>query len=149
MASGLGSVNAANLLANWGKVTFQGSSTTLTDSTTRITHGQPITLNVSVTATDGGGSTPSGEFALITNKYGAVGQGTLDPRGSFSGAFNNLPGGTYALTAQYGGDGIFGGSTSAPVKLTVTPEDSAVSFQWIADQPQFGSQMPKTKSGIR
>jgi hypothetical protein len=140
MASGLGSVNAANLVANWSKVTFQGSSTTITDSTTRIAHGQPLTLKVSVAAADGGGSTPSGDFSLMTNKYGAVGQGTLDVSGTFSGAFNNLPGGTYALTAQYAGDGIFGGSTSAPVKLTVTPENSAVSFQLYVDN--FGQLTP-------
>ena len=144
MASGLGSVNAANLVANWSKVAFQGSSTTIIDSTTRIAHGQPLTVKVSVAAVDGGGSTPSGDFSLMTSKYGAVGQGTLDVSGTFSGAFNSLPGGTYALTAQYAGDGNLGGSTSAPVKLTVTPEDSAVSFRLYVDN--FGQLTPLNSS---
>jgi len=44
--------------------------------------------------------------------------------GAYEGAMSALPGGTYALTAQYGGDGTYAGSTSAPVQVTVTPEAS-------------------------
>jgi hypothetical protein len=129
MASGLGTVNAANLVANWSNVTFLNSSTALTTSGTTIKHGQPLTIGVSVAAGTGASGTPTGNFALKTDKYGAVGEFALGSNGSFSGPVTTLPGGSYNLTAEYGGDGTFGSSTSSPVALTVSPENSSTSLQ--------------------
>jgi hypothetical protein len=129
MATGLGTVNAANLAANWGKVTVAGSATTLTASGTTLSHGQPLTINIAVKPANGGSSIPTGDVALATDKYGDVAHVTLDATGKYSGPVSNLPGGTYNLTARYGGDGTFGASVSAPVSLTVASEDSKTSFQ--------------------
>jgi hypothetical protein len=129
LATGLGSVNAANFAANWSKVTFLGSSTALTATGGTVGHGEPLTVNVAVTAAAGGTAKPSGEIVLMTDKYGAAGQVMLDSTGKFSGPITTLPGGSYSLTAQYGGDGTFGGSTSAPVSITVAPEDSLTTVQ--------------------
>ncbi|ABF39110.1 protease-like protein [Candidatus Koribacter versatilis Ellin345] len=128
MATGLGTVNAANIATNWAKVTFAASSTALTVGGGTVAHGDPVTVNIAVTATDGGSSKPTGPVSLVTDKYGAVGQVTLDANGSYSGPVANLPGGSYSLTAQYGGDGTFGASTSAPAAVTVTPEDSTTTI---------------------
>lgn len=141
-ATGLGTVNAANLVANWGKVSFAGSTTTLTASGTTPTHGQPLNLTISVTPSGGGSSIPTGDVALMTDKYGDVAQVTLDATGNFSGPVSNLPGGTYNLTARYGGDGTFGSSVSAPVSLTVAQENSTTSFQLSMLDPTTNTIVP-------
>jgi hypothetical protein len=122
LASGLGSVNIANLVSAWGNATTLGSATALKVSSASFAHGTPVTVNVGVTAATGGG-TPTGEIALLTDKYGSVDAGTLTS-GAFSGSVSNLPGGTYNLTARYAGDATYGSSTSQAVALTVTPEAS-------------------------
>jgi hypothetical protein len=138
MATGLGTVNAANLSANWNKVTFQASSTSLTVSGGTVAHGQPINITVSVTSSAGGNSKPSGDVALVTDKYGVVGHVTLDATGSFTGPVTSLPGGSYNLTAQYGGDGLFESSTSTPASVTVTPENSTSTIQlYMQDQTTY------------
>jgi len=45
LATGLGSVDAAKLVADWNKVTFTSSKTTLTASETSFTHGTGITVS--------------------------------------------------------------------------------------------------------
>ena len=126
LATGLGSVNAANLVANWAQATFQPSSTALTANSSSFKHGTPLTVNVAVTDANGNG-TPSGDFSLSTDKYGAVGEFSLT-NGSYSGSVSNLPGGSYNLSAHYAGDATFSGSSSNPVPFTVTPEGSTISF---------------------
>ena len=52
--------------------------------------------------------------------------GQLLTSGSFYASVDNLPGGTYGFTAAYGGDGTFAASKSAPVTVTVTPENGTL-----------------------
>ncbi len=127
LATGLGTVDAANLVANWGTVAATtGSTTTLTVDGSTVTHGQPLTVHIHVAAASGS-SIPTGDVALETDKYGDIGNVTLDATGSYSGPVSNLPGGTYNLTAHYNGDGTFTSSDSSPVPLTVSAESSNVS----------------------
>jgi large repetitive protein len=133
-AIGLGSVNAANLVAAWGSVIFQGSATTLTaNGPTTVQHGQPISFTVNVGPLAGDG-VPTGQVVLIASTTAsafssgsAVGSGTL-ANGVFTGSLNSLPGGSYKVIARYSGDGTFGGSESAPVAVNLTPEDSSVAL---------------------
>jgi hypothetical protein len=129
MATGLGTVNAANLAANWDKVALAGSTTALTASGTTLNHGQPLTIAIAVKPASGGSSVPTGDVALVTDKYGDVAHVTLDATGKYAGAVSNLPGGTYNLAARYSGDGTFAASVSSPVSLTVASEGSETSFQ--------------------
>lgn len=121
-ASGLGSVDAANLVSAWSKVKLLGSVANLALSKTTFPHGTPVTVTADVQAAVGTG-TPSGSIMLRSNE-----QLLLNPEvltgGAYSGSINNLPGGTYRVTAEYGGDATFQGSTSNPVTLTVSPEAS-------------------------
>jgi hypothetical protein len=132
-ASGLGSVNAANLLKAWNSVTFRGSVTKLTESSTKpIQHGQTISFRVSVAPLSGSGK-PTGPVVLLAKNAPApfnntaLGAGTLS-NGVFTGAFNTLPGGNYQVVARYGGDDTFGGSESAPVNVNIAQEGGSVSF---------------------
>jgi hypothetical protein len=136
LATGLGTVNAANLVQDWKKATLASSATTLAASENKATHGQPLTLRVNVTSKSGG-SEPTGDVALVTDKYGDIGSVSLDASGRFLGPVSNLPGGTYSLTARYGGNGAFASSVSKPLSLTVAPEKSAISFNFdVYDQAQ-------------
>jgi hypothetical protein len=131
LASGWGSVDAANLVNNWGAVTFKSTSTSLEVSPTTVTHGLNVTLSSSVTPASGSGA-PTGAVAILSSSAlpsNASQTAITLNDGSGSTIVNFLPGGTYQLTAQYGGDGNFSSSTSAPQSLTVSPEKSTLQFK--------------------
>ena len=129
MASGLGSVDAYQLVTNWNKVTFNNSSTQLFATSTRLQHGEPVTL-ATVVAGDGSGAKPTGNVALISNlpQYASTGLGfiPLDLTGSGTITTNQLPGGTYQLTGLYAGDSKYNGSESAPLTFHISPEASVI-----------------------
>ncbi len=143
MATGLGTVNAANLVANWSSATSSaGSTTTLTVDSATLTHGQPATIHIHVAPAAGTSSVPTGDVALVTDKFGDAGSVTIDGSGNYDGPVSNLPGGTYNLTARYAGDGTFASSTSAPVPLTVAPESSVVTVSLSVADPATNSVIP-------
>ena len=125
LATGLGTVNAANLVNNWHSVSFTPSTTTLASLTPiTLTHGQPVNVTITVTAQSG---TPTGTVALEGGPNNAsLGLGAFAlSNGTASGATSLLPGGTYTVTARYGGDGNFGASSSSPpIQVTVSKENS-------------------------
>jgi hypothetical protein len=142
LASGLGSVNANNLVNAWSAATFAPTTTTLTNlSPVSLVHGQPVNVSATVAANSGSG-TPTGSVALIAAPAGKS-QGVDNfplTGGVASGTTNLLPGGTYNVTAHYSGDSAFGASDSAPVQVTVGKEDSQTSATLLA--------YPATTSGV-
>ena len=137
LATGLGSVNAANLVSKWANVTFRGSSANLQLSPTSITHGQPVNVSVSVSPASGGG-TPTGAVALLAGSQ-AINVGNLTA-GTTSAAVTTLPGGGYSVTAAYGGDGTFGSSISnaVPVNVTAEPSSTTLSTQVLSSGRSLG-----------
>jgi hypothetical protein len=133
LATGLGSVNAANLINKWKTVelSLKSSSTSLTlnsNNVVNITHGQPVSVSATVGAVAPATGTPAGNVSVIANT-GPDGQEGLQSfpltSGSASGTTNALPGGNYTAFAQYAGDGTFSGSSSTPaISVTVAPEAS-------------------------
>src|SRR2546427_3845571 len=155
MATGLGSVNAANLVNNWSSVTFAPTTTTLALSPATITHGQAVNVNVTVAPKSGPG-TPSGDVSLVaqanskpSNTTTGVGTFTLSS-GSVSGATTNmLPGGTYNVMAHYAGDGTFGASDSTPIQVNVTKENSELLVSLVSIDPNTGAVTnPNTTSAV-
>ena len=131
LATGLGTIDTKVLLANWNKVTFATSTTTLTPSSTSIAHGTAVTVSGTVT----GSGTPSGTVALMTDSGLTSQQGIKDftlASGAYTGSVTTLPGGTYNVYGVYGGDGTNGTSTSAKTSITVTPESSGTALNLIA-----------------
>jgi hypothetical protein len=126
LATGWGSVNAANLAGNWKNVMFRSTVTKLQLSSANLAHGQPVTASVTVAPGVGTGN-PTGDVALLAGGSQAVNLGSLN-NGAVSGAIESLPGGTYSVTASYGGDSTFGGSISTGVPITITPEASSTAF---------------------
>ena len=136
MASGIGSFDANALVTNWNKITYQASSTSLQLSPASVTHGSPVNVTASVKASSGT-TLPTGEVEIEVS-----GPVQLPPpsgvlqlaSATATGSINTFPGGTYQVTAQYAGDGVFAPSTSAASTLTVTPEPSVlnldVRYEW-------------------
>ncbi len=135
LATGLGSVDAANLINSWGVRRTLRSTTTLNLSQTTFKHGTPITLSGTVKASSGGG-TPSGEVLINANSTDNIASAALTA-GAYSTSTINLPGGNYMITADYSGDITYGTSTSKPVSVTVTTEDSTLTGTTLAISPFF------------
>jgi hypothetical protein len=134
-ATGLGSVNAANLVNAWSSANKLGSATTLSAAATSVQHGTPLPLNVAVQPASGAGS-PTGDFSLLSS-HGSVLGGSLT-NGAFSGGVNGFEGGTYSIKAHYAGDAMFGASDSSPLSIKVTPEPSGVtSSLWVVNLAGF------------
>jgi len=131
LATGLGSVNVANLVNNW-KSNFTTTTTTLSLSTTPTTnpitqvHGQPVDFTIGVAS---GSGTPAGDVSLIaqagtaSNNNTGIGPFTLSG-GSVSSSTIMLPGGSYNVTAHYAGNGTYAASDSIPVAVKVSTESS-------------------------
>jgi len=132
-ATGLGSVDVANLIKYWSSVALTPTTTTLAVNPVSFVHGQTATVSGTVARTTGSG-TPTGSVSLTANDgishYAAIDDPALTG-GSFYAQIDNLPGGTYQLTANYGGDGTFAASKSAAVTVTITPEsDTLAATGW-------------------
>jgi subtilase family serine protease len=147
LASGLGSVDANLLVQNWNSLSFKPTSTALTLSQTTFTHGTPVKVSVGVT---GSGGTPSGGVALVTtaspSANTSLGDITLQ-NGAASSTINSLPGGQYQVTAKYGGDNIFASSSSNPVAVNVSAENSTVSVSGNTYDYSSNSFVPLSNGG--
>lgn len=125
LATGLGSVDAANLVNNWNSISFTPSTTTMTlngGAAVTVKHGTavPVAIQVNPSAT-------TGNAALLVSP-GTPGDPGLAmfplSNGAVSGSTTLLPGGSYSVLSHYGGDTNYGGSYSNAVPVTVTAEGS-------------------------
>ncbi len=140
LATGLGSVNVQNLAASWSGMAFTPTVTNLSASPTSITHGQTVTVNVTVSP-NGGSGTPSGDVSLIANTGGsgqAVGVFSLTGGAIANQTTTSLPGGSYNLVAHYAGDGTYAASDSNAVAVNVTPEPSKTFLSLVTFDPITG-----------
>jgi Pro-kumamolisin, activation domain/Bacterial Ig-like domain (group 3) len=133
LATGLGSVQASNLVNNWNSVSFKPTTTTLTLSPqTSIAHGSAVTVGITVAPQSGPG-TPTGDISLLSNASAtATGGSSVDrftlTNGGVATTTHLLPGGTNTITAHYAGDASFAPSDSQPVQVTVNPEPSTTTL---------------------
>jgi Pro-kumamolisin, activation domain/Bacterial Ig-like domain (group 3) len=138
LASGLGSVNVANLVNAWGSANFNATTTTIkfaSGNPGTIQHGTAVTFDVAVASNSGVPTGDVGVKALSTSQSSGLGFATLS-NGNGSLTTDALPGGTQTILAYYPGDGKFGSSISlSDLLLTVTPENSTTKIEAI-DQYQ-------------
>ena len=146
LATGIGSPNVTNLIANWSTVTtnFKAATPAITSpasGTVNITHGQNQAFTITVT---GAGGKPTGDISLIAKPpgFGQVGAGSATlVNGTATITTNMLPGddttgtGTpYPIIAHYAGDGTFGPADSQPINVAVNREGSTTSANiWASD----------------
>jgi Pro-kumamolisin, activation domain/Bacterial Ig-like domain (group 3) len=139
LATGLGTVNVANLVNNWNSVTFTSiNSITLTltppsgETLLTLKHGQSVGVTVNVSP-----STATGDVTLLASANSDPSLSTADlgrfplSGGAVSSNTTLLPGGTYNVTAHYAGDGTYAPSDSAPVPVTVSKESSKTAISLV------------------
>jgi hypothetical protein len=127
-ASGLGSVNVANLVNQWSSATFAPSVTTLTVNPTNFTHGASATINIIVAPATGTPLFNNEDVSLVTSAGKVIQDYTLSSSGSVSSSTNSILGGSYTLSAHYPGNGTLGASDSTPVSVTVSAEPSTTTL---------------------
>jgi len=144
LTTGLGSVNAANLVNNWKSVTFTPTATLLRVSPQIIFHGQGVNVDVAVIAK---GGAPSGEIALKTNLQDPAGDLTLGANGTIKTVTHLLPGGISFVTADYFGDGTFAHSDSNPAPIIVLAEPSSTKISFFSLNAQQTETVPFSGGG--
>jgi hypothetical protein len=132
LATGLGSINGANLVSTWSSVTFNASSTTLSPGSISAVHGASVPVTVTVTGNNSQ-QTPTGSVALIENRGGFItGQAGITTlslaNGSVTANVSSLPGGSYSVFARYSGDATFSSSSSGLTQVNISPEPSTTSL---------------------
>jgi subtilase family serine protease len=133
LASGLGSVNIANLVTAWQNANFNATTTTLTlnggTAAITVSHGDSVAVAGTVSSNT---TAPSGDVSLMaaTGSFGSqtgIARFAVGSGGAFSGMTGLLPGGTYTVSAHYAGDGSFAPSDATPIQVTVNQESSKTS----------------------
>jgi hypothetical protein len=137
LATGLGSVNVANLITNWSTVSFTATTIQLTlkggTADITITHGDQVGVGATVTASTG---TPTGDVILYyQDNYSGLDRSTLDlfplSNGNASGSTSSLPGRptvSYSVWAHYSGDSTYAPSNSNTINVTVNAEPSTTTL---------------------
>jgi len=166
LATGLGSVNVANLVANWSSgLNLKPSSTSLSatvsgqaaTSISGITHGTPINLSSAVAPGQGATGTPTGAVSLLatpnpnpTAPGASLGFDVLTlSNGTATGNSIVLPGGQYNLTAHYQGDGTFNSSDSSPgIPVNISAEPSKTLISIPTFNPTTGQETANTPASI-
>jgi subtilase family serine protease len=134
LATGLGSVNVANLLTKWASPSLTGTTTALT-----LVGPPSSTIGASVTFTGtvakaSGTATPTGLVLLEDQTTGVtITSVSLPASGAFTITTTLLPAAAtpYSLIAHYGGDGTFGASDSPAISMTVPKQTPNVVVSWV------------------
>ncbi|HEY1679040.1 MAG TPA: Ig-like domain repeat protein, partial [Candidatus Sulfotelmatobacter sp.] len=145
LATGLGSLNVTNLVSQWNTVTFNPTTTSISLGASTITHGSPMPFTITVTPNSGTG-VPTGDTFLYAENSAlptAFGAFTLSG-GSVSSSTRGLPGGSYFVIANYGGDATYAPSMSQQSGIfTVSPEPSTTKVS-VLTADQNGNAIPFT-----
>jgi len=95
------------------------TTTTVASSANPSTFGQSVTFTATVTVVAPGAGSPSGTVTFLDGAT-ILGTGTLSG-GTATFTTSTLAVGSHSITASYGGDTNFSGSTSAALTQTVNP----------------------------
>jgi hypothetical protein len=128
-------LSASQILALFNSDISAGvaSATTLASSQNPAVAGSTVTLTATV---GGSGGTPTGTVVFYDGSY-SLGTGTLDNSGtaSLGTAALSVIGSPHSITAVYGGDGTYAGSTSGVLTQIITGNGMAVSIPLV--NPSF------------
>ena len=149
LTTGLGSVNAFNLVHNWIQPTSSSTTTLSLNSgaAVNITHGQNVSFSIAVTPSAAPGvvslmGSPSGSGFVPLASFPLV-------NGGVSGTTASLAGGTsYAVKAHYPGSGTYVPSDSNVVTVTVAPEPSKTLISIPVFDPNTGKETGNTPASV-
>jgi hypothetical protein len=118
-ATGLGSMNVANVVNGWVAVQgTQSAKVTVTPAQTTLSSNISLSVAVTVAATASGGAMPSGSVTLSGGGYTSSAEMLSSGSYTFNIPANSLASGSDTLTVTYGGSAIFA-STSGTATVTV------------------------------
>ena len=126
LATGLGSLNVANVVNNFLGIGNHPATLTVTPASSSITANQILNVTISVATAFAGGPTPTGTVTLASGSYNS-GPQTLSTSGSCTASSciiaipgDSLSAGTAViLTASYSGDSTYANQTNTAT-ITVT-----------------------------
>lgn len=134
LATGLGSVDAAQLISYWNTATSGVTATvTVTPVTASIVANQSLSVAVAV-AGSGGLLTPTGTVTLTGGGYASSAETLSNGSYTFIVPANSLSVGTDALTVTYSGDTNYASATGT-ANLTVTAVPPPLTFTLSATIP--------------
>jgi uncharacterized protein (TIGR03437 family) len=136
LASGLGSVDVARLIAEWN--TGTSSTTTLSISPSAIAPGDPVSLAATVRGTAG---IPTGTVTFVANDV-TLGDATLAPgtnsaTASFTADGTLIAGGNGTVAALYSGDKVFSGSVGNALITLKLPASGSLVLPSVTPNPVY------------
>src|SRR6202021_643108 len=114
-ATGLGSLNVANVVNAWPASTATGTATvTARPASGTLVASNALSITVTVAGGSSGGATPTGKITLIGGgTYSSGAQDLASGTSTFNVPANALPAGSDAFTATYSGDTTYGSATGS------------------------------------
>ncbi|MGP8184685.1 MAG: Ig-like domain repeat protein [Terracidiphilus sp.] len=135
LATGLGSLNVANLVNAWASTVGTGATTvTVAPTPSTVLMSQTVSVLVTVASSPTGGTTPTGSVTLSGGGYNSAPEPLSGGAYTFTIPAGSLSGGTDTLTASYTGDKNYApsnGSATVTVNklsatVTATPSPSSI-----------------------
>ncbi|HTX77587.1 MAG TPA: Ig-like domain repeat protein [Terracidiphilus sp.] len=125
-ATGLGSLNVANVVNAWtSTVGTTAATVTVTPAQSSIFINQALSVTAQVSGASG---TPTGDLTIVTNGYDGGVQSVSSAGNTFNIPANTLPAGSVTLTASYAGDSTYA-EASGTATVTVTKLTPTVTVQ--------------------
>jgi len=123
LATGLGSVDAKQLITYWGSAVGSASAAVgVTPSASTVTTAQAFTVATAVTGASG---TPTGTVTLTSGSYTSGAKTLTGGAYTFSVAAGALAAGAHTLTVSYSGDATYASTTgSATITVEAPPAPS-------------------------
>jgi uncharacterized protein (TIGR03437 family) len=145
--TGLGSIDANNLAANWMNGTPTITTLTAAPGTVPFNTGN-VQLTATVTTANSSG-TPAGDVTFLYNDT-SIGTATLSGSGATASATltigaTQLPVGTDTVTAAYGGSGALNGSAGTVVVKVTAPASASAVVPSVTPNPVY--EQPPNASG--
>jgi Big-like domain-containing protein/beta-propeller repeat-containing protein len=119
------------------------TSTAIASAANPSVFGQSVTFRATVTPTAPGAGTPTGTVTFADAGV-TLGSGTVGVTGQASFTTTSLSVAGHTITAQYGGDTSFGGSTSPPFTQTVGQASTTTTLTASPSAPVFGQSVTLT-----
>jgi subtilase family serine protease len=123
LATGLGSMNVANIVNSFAPAGTGTATVTVTPATATVNSNASLNVTVSVASSAAGGTTPTGTVTLSGGGYSASAETLSSGSFTFIIPANTLTPGSDTLTADYSGDSNYGlASGTATVTVTQVAE---------------------------
>jgi streptogramin lyase len=123
------------------------TTTSLASSANPSVFGQSVTFTASVTVSGTGSGTPTGNVTFFDDTT-EIGSGTLNATGQATLIDTTLAVGTHSITATYGGDTNFIGSTSTALAQQVNAANTTTSLASSLPSSLFGQPVTFTATVI-